>query len=550
VTKRSEFSVLLIGFEDQDNLGLRYLLSSVRRAGFAGRIATYTSDPAPIVEIAAREKPDVVGFSLIFQYMSPAFGRVIERLRESGCGAHIVIGGHYPSFDFQEVLQRIPGADSIARFEGEGTLVELMSKLCDGGNWRDVAGLAYRRNNEIVSNALRPALDDLDELPYPERGDIDYRGQDVPTASIIGSRGCPWNCSFCSIRPFYEAQGGKLRRLRAPASIAEEMRVLHVEKGARIFLFQDDDFLATGRRGRNWAEDLADEIVAAGLKGRIAFKISCRSDEIRYDNMARLAEAGLTHVYMGVENGDEEGLVHLNKQLKPDRHLAAGDVLRRLDMSFDFGFMLLEPYSTFDTVRNNIAFLDRFVGDGATVAGFCRTLPYAGTPLKRQLEKEGRLLGTPFEPDYGFLDPKLDLFYDWMLLTFRERNFDNAGLNETLRSMLFEAHLKLPGLRAFQSMDRTRIHSIAAQANGHALYCLGAALDYIEATPLASIDIRSGFLAGLTAHELTQERELEANLATTYWGALARQEHGSTRQRVVGGFGNSWTLAEQDLSFT
>jgi anaerobic magnesium-protoporphyrin IX monomethyl ester cyclase len=80
--------------------------------------------------------------------------------------------------------------------------------------------------------------------------------------------------------------------------------------------------------------------------------------------------------------------------------------------------MLLEPYSTITTVRNNIAFLDRFVGDGWTVAGFCRTLPYTGTPLKHQLEAEGRLLGTAFEPDYNFLDPRLDLFYDWMLLTF------------------------------------------------------------------------------------------------------------------------------------
>ena len=68
--ERSACSVLLIGFQDQDNLGLRYLLSSVRHAGFAGRIETYTSDPEPIVELFTRLRPDVIGFSLIFQYMS------------------------------------------------------------------------------------------------------------------------------------------------------------------------------------------------------------------------------------------------------------------------------------------------------------------------------------------------------------------------------------------------------------------------------------------------------------------------------------------------
>ena len=129
-------SVLLIGYQDQDNLGLRYLLSSVLQAGFAGRIETYTADPEPIVALAERLKPDVIGFSLIFQYMSPAFGRVIEALRVAGCRSHITIGGHYPSFDAEEVLQRIPGADSIVRFEGERTLVELMQKLGRREDWR------------------------------------------------------------------------------------------------------------------------------------------------------------------------------------------------------------------------------------------------------------------------------------------------------------------------------------------------------------------------------------------------------------------------------
>src|SRR5260370_23020304 len=229
--------VLLIGFQDQDNLGLRYLLSAVRHAGFRGEIATYTADPAPICETVARVKPHVVGFSLIFQYMAPEFGRVIEALRAAGCRAHVTIGGHYPSFDYGEVLQRIPGADSVVRFEGEATLVELMERLASGREWRDILGIAYRRGTEIAANSLRPAIDDLDSLPEPDRADIDYRSRDLATASLLGSRGCPWNCSFCSIRPFYDAQGGRLRRLRAPRADAEEMRSVHFERGSIAFLF-------------------------------------------------------------------------------------------------------------------------------------------------------------------------------------------------------------------------------------------------------------------------------------------------------------------------
>jgi hypothetical protein len=133
-----------------------------------------------------------------------------------------------------------------------------------------------------------------------------------------------------------------------------------------------------------------------------------------------------------------------------------------------------------------------------------------------------------------------------MVLTFRVRNFDDAGLVEVLRSLVFEAHLKLPDYRNFQPVDRARLHSITAQCNGHALYCLGAALDYIEATPIEKIDIRRGYLGKLTA----QERQLTAEVSAFYWSARARQGLSlpqSHELRLLGGFENSWTLAPQDL---
>lgn len=542
-----DFSVLLVGFQDQDNLGLRYLTAAVRRAGFRAEIMTYTAEPQPLLDLVARTRPDVIGFSLIFQYMAPDFGRVIAALREQGVPAHITIGGHYPSFDFAEVLRRIPGIDSVVRFEGEATLVELMQKLHDGEDWRGIKGIAFRRDDEPVSNPLRPPIEDLDTLPWPERSDIDYRAKDLSTASVLASRGCPWNCNFCSIRPFYEAQGGALRRLRDPDAVVAELAELHFERGARIFLFQDDDFLATGARARDWADSIARGLVATGLAGKIAFKISCRSDEIRADTIRRLMAAGLTHIYMGVENGDEQGLKHMNKMITPGQHLKAGETLKELGLSFDFGFMLLEPYSTTDTVRTNIEFLDRFVGDGWAVASFCRTLPYAGTPLKRRLEAEGRMLGTSFEPDYRFLDPKLDLFYEWLLRTFYERNFTNRGLCHILRALLFEARLTLPGYRNFGTADRDYLHHLTARCNGYALYTLRAALDHIEATPLEALDAEDRRLAQLTFAEQREEQRLMSQVVEFYWDVRERYGIATPESReleTLGSFENSWTLAD------
>lgn len=533
---------LLVGFQDQDNLGLRYLMSSVRAAGHVVDIVTYQSDPAPLVERALRERPSLIGFSLIFQYMAPDFGRVITALRAAGVTAHITIGGHYPSFDYAEVLDGIPGLDSVVRYDGEVTLAELLHCLARGDDWRRLDGLAFRTaQGNVHSNPLRAPVEHLDALPFPDRTSIAYEKHPFPTASILGSRGCPWNCSFCSIRPFYEDQGGVLRRLRAPERVVDEMLELFETRGVTTFLFQDDDFLATGRKAREWAGTIADLIVSRGYGGQLAFKMSCRSDEIEETSLRRLMAGGLTHVYMGVESGDETGLANMNKKIHAETHLRAGEILKRLGLSFDFGFMLMDPWSTFDSIRNNIAFLERFVGDGWSVAPFCRMLPYAGTPVRRKLQEEGRLRGTAFEPDYSFLDPRLDVFYDWLLAAFHTRNFTSEGLCHLLRYSLFEARLRLADGNPTTATDRATIQCIAAVCNRVACNTLRAALDHVESSSLEQLQAEPEFLHGLVTLEQMEEHRL-----TEEYHAYRRRIDAARAGAVDGGFDKSWTAWDGD----
>ena len=95
----------------------------------------------------------------------------------------------------------------------------------------------------------------------------------------------------------------------------------------------------------------------------------------------------------------------LNKSITVEQNLAAVDTLKQLGIRFEFGFMLFEPSTTFATVREDLAFLRRIVGDGSTAAGFCRMLPYDGTPIKDELIRTGRLRGDVCNPYYDFLDP-------------------------------------------------------------------------------------------------------------------------------------------------
>lgn len=531
--------VLLVGFQDQDNLGLRYLCSAVRAAGHEPEILTFDADPQGLIERAQASHPDVIGLSLIFQYMTPKFGEVIAAVRAAGINAHITVGGHYPSFDYRKLLDAIPALDSVVRFDGEITLALLLNCLAEGRDWRDLEGLACRLDDGTVrTTRLREPVENLDTLPWPERSDIDYESNPLATASILGSRGCPWNCSFCSIRPFYEQQGGKLRRLRHPDAVVEEIIDLHVRRSVPLFLFQDDDFLATGRRAREWAGAIADRLAQEGLGGRLAFKMSCRSDEINEENLRRLMQGGLTHVYLGVESGDLVGLANMNKMLKPEAHFKAAGILKSLGLSFDFGFMLMDPSSTFSSIRNNVDFLEAFVGDGWSVASFCRMLPYAGTPVRETLAREGRLRGSDFQPDYPFLDPKLDFYYDWMIGTFHQRNFTTEGLCHVLRYLMFEARLRLDPRDAESHRCTAVLQYLTTCTNRLACNVLRAGLEHVERTPLDQLRPDDEFLVALTAWESAQEGRIMAEVAAYMAATEARR-----KRRDAGQFDQTWTFA-------
>lgn len=472
--------VLLVGYQDQDNLGLRYLSGRLLRDGHATRIVSFGEDAGPLLHVIREWEPDLVGFSLIFQYMVPQFGKVMRALRLAGVTSHFTVGGHYASFEPEALLQAIPDLDSVVRFEGEEALAEIVKGLDAEEGWRNASGIAHRRGGAMVLNGPREGSIAIDDYADADRRDIDYRSQALPTASVLAARGCPWKCSFCSIITFYEGNGTQGRRRRDPVRVVDEMEDLVRERGVRLILMQDDDFIAGGKAALLWSRAIADDLIRRGLHREMRFKIACRSDEVSVENLEPLARAGLCHVYLGVESGDESNLKSLNKLLKPEVHERAGKVLRQLNLSFDFGFMLLEPWSTLATARNNLAFLRRFTQDGWVVAGFCRALPYVGTPMEKRLRAEGRMTGSMLEAEYQFLDPRLDLLWNFCLLAYEGRNYGSHATWNVLRGLRFDAHFDLPGVRPFDA-ERDEASRLLVQAHNEVLGdSLESAIDLIE----------------------------------------------------------------------
>ena len=438
----SRLDAILVGYERQENLGLRSIMAYLKAHGYNALLVPFCPGADESVLSAVRlYNPRLVGFSLIFQYALDEFGKLMRCLRDNGVTAHFTAGGHFPSLRPEETLDLFPELDSIVRFEGEVTLIELLKHLELPGLWEQISGLAFRNGGKAFISEPRPLVQDLDSLPLLARDEPQQMGDGIRVAAMLGSRGCLFNCSFCSIRQFYGASKGSLRRVRSPRPVVNEMLGLYNEKNIRFFSFQDDDFAARSLTQRKWLNGFLKELKETGLADKVAWKISCRVDDLDAEILEIMLERGLLAVYLGVESGNDIGLQTLNKHVSVEQNLFAINLLKQHNVALAIGFMLFDPSSTINTVRTNIDFLRTVGADGYFPINFCKMLPYAGTPIEDKLRKEGRLKGTVTQPDYGFSDPTLDWYEFMVQQAFSRRNFSPDGIVALLQQADFDRRL-------------------------------------------------------------------------------------------------------------
>jgi radical SAM superfamily enzyme YgiQ (UPF0313 family) len=453
-TAPSVAEVALIGYQDQGNLGMGYLAAALQEQGCKVEMVDIRESAESILARLISRQPSVVGFSLIFQYFLPQYRKLAAYLRSGGITSHFTIGGHYPTLCHEELLRNFPEIDSVVRYEGEHTLPDLVERLATGRDWRETSGIAYLNGDQLVLTEPRSLVQDLDTLPLPYRPYAPEQIGGFYTLPLLASRGCARRCSFCSIHTFYRTAPGKVVRCRKPEKIVEEMLHLQSHFGVRVFLFQDDDFPLWGNAGRRWADELVDRIHETGLAESAVWKISCRGEYVDPELFSRLRDAGLFLVYMGIESGVEQGLKVLHKEMTVEQNLAAIRTLKQVGIQFSYGFMLFDPSSSFDSVRENIGFLRQIVGDGSAAATFCRMLPYGGTPIRDLLESEGRLRGDLTHPDYDFLDSRLNEYYRLLNLAMRPW-IHNRGLANELNYALDELGAMK---RLVRGLERTEVY--------------------------------------------------------------------------------------------
>lgn len=395
--------VLLVGPDLEENLSLRYLASSLKAAGHQPTIVAFETAADEPAVVAAAEKADLVGLSLCYQIRAMEFLNLARELKKAAPGRRVIAGGHFASCAADELLQHHPELDLIAVHECERTLAELASLPA----WTEdalagVPGVVFRGRQGIQRTTARPALEDLDALPPPDRTGPARLMAGVPTAYMMGSRGCLSACDYCCISTMHRMVSGKRFRQRSPENIVTEMAALYHERGVRQFIFHDDNFLVPDV-GRNLERiDAIDRLMRkAGLR-RIALALKCRPGDVNRQVFLRLREMGLLRVFLGIESGSRAGLASIGRrQTVADEH-AALDLCEDLGISTQYTLIMFHPEATLASMREDLAFVATHPGHPLS---FCRAEIYAGTPLEQRMLKSRRAYGDYLARAYDYSDP-------------------------------------------------------------------------------------------------------------------------------------------------
>lgn len=429
--------IALIGAELEENLAVRYLRGALEAAGHRVRQIVFNGPDE--LERAARDlaasRARLAGLSMVFTYRAREFARLATRARELGYPGHLVAGGHFASFHAERLLADVPALDSVGIGEGEALLCALASAL--GDDLAAVPGLVWRAPDGVVRNPPAAKQPDLDALPVPPRKVPFDRWLDLPITNILGSRGCKYACSFCSIAAWHRLCGGERLRLRSPERIADEMAELY-RQGVVVFNFHDDNFFLP-RTDETFARVRALEaaLERRGI-GRIAFAVKSRPDTVERELYAHLKQMGLFRLFLGIEAGSPASLKHLGRGQTLEENERALEVVNDLDLHTCFNLLLFNPESTLEDVADNVAFLRRHPRNPTN---FCRTEIYAGTPLERRLREQGRLLGDYWGYGYRIADERAQLLFGVVGPAFRERNFAMQGLHHRTMALDFEHQL-------------------------------------------------------------------------------------------------------------
>jgi anaerobic magnesium-protoporphyrin IX monomethyl ester cyclase len=347
-----------------------------------------------IERLAGEVKPDVVGLS-VMTFQRKTSLRIVELLRSLCPGVRIAVGGYDPSLAPEAYMADGNGIDYIVRGEGEVTFRELLRAIEGSEGLNKIQGLSYRAGDGWHQNPSRPVHSlEGDEIRLPKRRarlltGYTMMGRQVDVVET--SRGCTFDCGFCSI---IEMRGRNFHTYSFDRVLADIRDAR--DHGARAIFIVDDNITLNIRR----FEALCRAIIEAGLND-IAYTVQAMTSPIAMHGKTLaplMREAGFRYVFLGIENILEDDLVFLKaaakNEFRENGHRAGNATLRAIDflhknkMYVVGGLIVGNPDDTRESIKMNLEFASKYV-DWPYIQ---HPTPYPGTPMTKDFKERNLIM--------------------------------------------------------------------------------------------------------------------------------------------------------------
>ena len=361
-------------------LGLLYIGTVLKQAGHSVTIRDLLVDEEP----PDYKAYDLVGISCTTGQFNDAL-RYARRAHEAR--VPVVIGGAHPTFTVDEMLGT-GVIDYVVRGEGERTVTELAEFLqgsTNGAPPENIKGLSWRDGStgEIINNDSRPFIEDINELPMPDRSLLSMEKYKVcrlekthPATTLITSRGCPYDCSFCVATQMT----GKKWRYRSVEKVINEVEDI-LGFGFTGIFFVDDNLTASPKR----VFALCDELERRGLDFRWWAMSRCDTIAKNEDMVRRMAACGCGTIFLGLESPSDKVLKSYNKKSSADIGAQAVKTLKKHRIRIQGSFIVGSPIETEEDMFSTLKYAQRL---NPKICQFSLLTPYPGTRIYHELREK------------------------------------------------------------------------------------------------------------------------------------------------------------------
>jgi len=301
-------------------------------------------------------KPDICGISCNTLYLR--YNKMVANAIKQKNNIPIIFGGYHTSI-YPEKTLKYKSVDYICIGDGEKLIVDLLNNLKNKNYYPDIPGLGYKRNSELVINPGGSFIEDINSLPTPDWDlweDLEKYFYFLGMLYVIGTRGCPYKCTYCDAHGISNAVKGNYYRIISPKKYVEQLNYYYEKyKDKNLRLFQMFDQVLT--LDKKWVKEFCEEYIKIGLHKKIKFSTFSRIDNLDKDKIEMLGNAGCALLRVGIEAGNDfiRNEVY-KKKISKEKIREIFKLCKAKNIGFTAFFMIGGPAENSKTINETINF--------------------------------------------------------------------------------------------------------------------------------------------------------------------------------------------------